>query len=381
MNAQEPREAPGERRHGADDGSRGRHNPPRERTGGAAPGSGAQAGDRHRNQSGAGAGRHQGGSSGDRYRDQGDRADRRSADDRPRSGGRRGDAARTGGRPNERDGGFRADRNRNGGGRGPAFRGGAQDRRARPHRDNDNAPARQHRDPEPDLPDDVAPDELDTSVRRDLHTLDRANAETVARHLVMAGRLVDTDPTAALAHARAARGRAGRVAAVREAAGISAYHAGEWAEALSELRAARRMAGGPGMLAVMADCERGLGRPERALDLARSEEARRLTGEAAIELNIVVAGARMDMGKYDAAVVTLQGKDLDPAKTGSAYARLFYVYAEALLAAGREREALEWFLNCAAADDSAETDAEERVAELSADGPGADGPAGTTGGE
>lgn len=218
---------------------------------------------------------------------------------------------------------------------------------------------------EPELPESVTPDELDKNVRRDLHTLDRAKAETVARHLVMAGRLVDEDPEAALRHARAARGRAGRVAAVREAVGISAYHAGEWAEALSELRAARRMGGGPGMLAVMADCERGLGRPERAVELARSEEARALTGDDAIELKMVVAGARMDMGRPDAAVVTLQGADLDPAKRGAAYARLFYVYADALLADGREREALQWFLNAAAADEDGGTDAEDRVSDLS----------------
>ncbi len=216
------------------------------------------------------------------------------------------------------------------------------------------------------MPDSVTADELDTAVRRDLRTLDRANAESVARHLVMAGRLVDEDPETALTHARAARERAGRIAAVREAVGISAYHAGEWAEALSELRAARRMGGGPGMLAVMADCERGLGRPERAVELARSDEARALAGDDAIELKIVVAGARMDMGRPDAAVVTLQGGDLDPAKTGSAYARLFYVYADALLKSDRRREALEWFLNSAAADEEGETDAEERVSELSA---------------
>lgn len=212
----------------------------------------------------------------------------------------------------------------------------------------------------------MTPDELDKSVRRDLRTLDRANSEAVARHLVMAGRLVDEDPAGALSHARAARDRAGRIAAVREAVGISAYHAGEWAEALSELRAARRMGGGPGMLAVMADCERGLGRPERAVELARSDEARALTGEDAIELKMVVAGARMDMGRADAAVVTLQGDDLDPSRTGSAYARLFYVYADALLVAGRRREALEWFLNSAAADEEGETDAEERVSDLTA---------------
>ncbi|MDN5760523.1 MAG: hypothetical protein L0H59_18715 [Tomitella sp.] len=221
---------------------------------------------------------------------------------------------------------------------------------------------------EPAIPETVTADELDKTVRRDLQSLDRKNAESVARHLVMAGTLVDSDPEAALAHARAARERAGRIAAVREAVGISAYHAGEWAESLSELRAARRMAGGPGLVAVMADCERGLGRPERAIELGRSDEARALTGDQAIELRIVVAGARMDLGKPDAAVVSLQGEDLDPSQTGSTHARLFYAYADALLAADRPREACEWFLNSASADVDGETDAEDRVAELSGDG-------------
>ncbi len=374
MNAQEPRDASGDRRRGADNGSRGRHAQPRDRAGEGAGRERTQRGDRGRDadrRAGDREGRTRGYPDGGRS---GFRSGGRAVGD-----GSRGDSMRSGGRAHGRDGG-RPDE-RGGGGRGAQYRAGGNERSGRPRHGNDNAAQRQRRDPEPALPDDATPEELDKSVQRDLHTLDRANAETVARHLVMAGRLVDTDPTAALEHARAARGRAGRVAAVREAAGISAYHAGEWAEALSELRAARRMAGGPGMLAVMADCERGLGRPERALELARSEEARRLTGEAAIELNIVVAGARMDMGKYDAAVVTLQGKDLDPAKTGSAYARLFYVYAEALRAAGRGREALEWFLNCAAADDEGETDAEQRVADLSAGGSGSETAAGAAGGE
>lgn len=202
-------------------------------------------------------------------------------------------------------------------------------------------------------------------MRRDLLSLDKSNAEAVARHLVMAAQLIDDDPQLALAHARAARGRAGRIAVVRETAGVTAYHAGEWAEALSELRAARRMAGGPGLLAVMADCERGLGRPERAIELGRSDEARELTGDDATELRIVVAGARMDLGQFDQAVVTLQTRDLEKSRTGSAAARLFYAYADALVAAGRVADGLEWFLNSAAADLEGETDAEERVAELS----------------
>lgn len=183
---------------------------------------------------------------------------------------------------------------------------------------------------------------------------------------MMAAELVGDDPQLALAHGRAARQRAGRIAVVRETAGVVAYHAGEWAEALSELRAARRMAGGAGLLALMADCERGLGRPERAVELARSPEARAMAGAEAIELRIVVAGARMDLGQYDQAVVTLQ-TDLDPARTGSAAARLFYSYADALGAAGRTEESVTWFLNAAAADLDGETDAEERAAELTGD--------------
>lgn len=182
----------------------------------------------------------------------------------------------------------------------------------------------------------------------------------------MATRLIEDDPELALEHARAARHRAGRIAVVRETAGVIAYHAGEWAEALSELRTARRMSGGSGLLAVMADCERGLGRPERAIELGRSDEARQLSGDEATELRIVVAGARMDLGQYDQAVVTLQTAELDPARIGPSSARLFYAYAEALLAAARSDEALTWFLNAASADAEGDTDAEERADELAA---------------
>lgn len=223
---------------------------------------------------------------------------------------------------------------------------------------------REFRERDPRLPDDVYASELDPEIRRDLVSLEKSSAETVARHLMMASRILLDDPALALEHARAARRRAARIAVVREAAGVAAYYAGEWSEALNELRTARRIGGGPGLLAMMADCERGLGRPERAIELARSEEARQLTGEQATELRIVIAGARMDLEQFDAAVVTLQTPELDPEKLGPVSARLFYVYAEALLGAGRTDEAVKWFLHSASADDE-ETDAEERAAELS----------------
>lgn len=206
-------------------------------------------------------------------------------------------------------------------------------------------------------------------VRRDLLGLRKEVADEVSQHLVAAGSLLEDDPERALAHARYARGKASRLSVVREAVGLAAYHAGEWTEAIAELRAARRMGGGPGHLAVMADAERALGRPERALELARGSEAAELDRAEAIELLIVAAGARRDLGEADAAVISLQVADLDEKKRDPWSPRLFYAYADALLGAGRRDEAVRWFLHAAEADDEELTDASERLAELGEEEP------------
>jgi tetratricopeptide (TPR) repeat protein len=194
--------------------------------------------------------------------------------------------------------------------------------------------------------------------------LDKSTADTVARHLVAAGELLDEDPQAALEHAQAARARSGRIAAVREAVGIAAYQCGDWAQALSEFRAARRMGSKSQLLPLIADCERGVGRPERAIELARSPEATQLTGDDADELRIVAAGARADLGQLEQALAVLSSPQPDPTRTGSTAARLFYAYAETLLALDRGDDALQWFIHAAAADIDGVTDAEDRVSEL-----------------
>jgi tetratricopeptide (TPR) repeat protein len=227
--------------------------------------------------------------------------------------------------------------------------------------DTDNGDARRD---VPQIPPDVEAKQLAPEIRRELSTLDRATAEAVARHLVAAGGLIDDDPEAALNHARAARARSGRIAAVREAVGIAAYQCGDWSQALAELRAARRMGSKSSLLALIADCERGLGRPERAIELTRGPEAAQLSGDDADELRIVAAGARADLGQLEQALTVLSTPALDPARTGSTAARLFYAYAEALLAVDRKDEALQWFLHSAAADVDGVTDAEDRVSEL-----------------
>jgi tetratricopeptide (TPR) repeat protein len=216
----------------------------------------------------------------------------------------------------------------------------------------------------PALSSDIEARQLSPEIRGELTTLDKNTADFVARHLVAAGELLDEDPEAALEHARAARARSGRIAAVREAVGIAAYRCGDWTQALAELRAARRMGSKSPLLPLIADCERGLGRPERAIELARSPEAGQLTGDDADELRIVIAGARADLGQNDQALAILSTPQLDPTQTGQTAARLFYAYAETLLALGKEEDALQWFINAAAADVEGVTDAEERITEL-----------------
>ncbi len=206
--------------------------------------------------------------------------------------------------------------------------------------------------------------ELDKDVRRELSSLSKETARTVGRHLVMVARLLDDDPDAAWEHALAARGRAARVAVVREAAGLAAYRSGRYAEALAELRTARRLTGSPEHLPIMADAERGLGRPERALAMAAAPEAAELDTAGRVEMLIVAAGARADLGQPEAAVVTLQVPQLRSTAKAPWVARLRSAYADALAAVGRDDEARRWLELAAAADETGETGAAERLEEL-----------------
>lgn len=214
------------------------------------------------------------------------------------------------------------------------------------------------------MPEEITGRELDRAVRAELRTLPQELAARVARHLVVVAELLDVDPELAYKHAKAVRDRASRVAVAREAAGLAAYATGRYAEALAELRAFTRMSGSHEHLAEMADCERGLGRPEKALDLAASPAAQQLEPDSRAELLIVASGARRDLGQDEAAVVVLQGPELNSRSRAPWVARLRYAYADALLGAGREDEARAWFARAAEIDDDGVTDAEERLAAL-----------------
>ncbi|MEU9044369.1 tetratricopeptide repeat protein [Kitasatospora sp. NPDC048343] len=201
-------------------------------------------------------------------------------------------------------------------------------------------------------------------MRQELKSLPKTLADDVARNLVMVARLLDGDAEEAYQYSRVALRLASRVPAVREAAGFASYMTQRYSEALTEFRAARRMTGRADLWPVMADCERGLGRPERALAMAGEPEVKQLDKSGQVEMRLVAAGARSDMEQFDAAVVTLQSPELASSSVQPWTARLRYAYAEALIAAGRGDEARDWFAKAAEADTDGTTNAAERLAEI-----------------
>jgi tetratricopeptide (TPR) repeat protein len=216
----------------------------------------------------------------------------------------------------------------------------------------------------PELPEEITGRELDRSVAGQLKGLPEKLAARVARHLAAAGMLIEEDPETAYQHTLAARARAARLAVVREATGEAAYAAGHYAEALAELRAAKRMNGATAYLPIMADCHRALGHPDQALKLAKSPSVANFAPEAKAEMTLVEAGARRDLGQFDAALRTLETAPLNSKSRAAWVVRLRYAYADTLLAAGQETDALAWFHRTQAIDGDQITDAAERADEL-----------------
>lgn len=267
-------------------------------------------------------------------RGEGQPSDRKPFDRKPRDGQSEGRASY------DRRSADRAPRDGQPGGRPPfANRGAARPPRPR---DGDNeAPRPRHDDPE--IPDTVAANQLDRAARAELKTLSKDNADWVARHLVVAGTLIDDDPELAHRHALAASRRAGRIAVVRESVGITAYAIGQFELALRELRTYRRISGRDDQLPLMVDSERGVGRPEKALELGRSVPRASLEPGVQVALAIAMSGARLDLGQADAALAELQIPQLDPERAYSWSPALFDAYATVLEDLGRTEEAEQWW--------------------------------------
>ena len=330
-------------------GGRGRDSSPR----------GGRRGGGNRGGGGSGSGGSGGRSGGSGY------AGRGSGSDDHRGGGDRNDRRSGSGDRNDRRSGS-GDRRQGGGDRrqGDGGRPGSGGRRFERRPEREPRTAEQQIYDGPPIPDGVLAKDLDKFARQQLQNIPEKLAEKVARHLVMAGTLLAEDPQLAHKHALAARARAMRNALVREAVGETAYACGLWAEALAEFRAARRMSGNGMYAPMMADCERALKRPDKAIAYDTPEIRSKLDDAGQIELSIVVAGARRDRGQVEEAIRLLETEPLHSRNRAPWVARLRYAYADSLLAAGRQAEAIEWFHRTVAVDGDGITDAADRVAEL-----------------
>ena len=225
----------------------------------------------------------------------------------------------------------------------------------------------------PEVPDDVTPKQLDRIALNELKTLSKENAEGVAKHLVMAARLIEDDPALAHQHAISAARRAGRIGVVRETLAITAYATEDYALALRELRTYRRITGRDDQLPMMVDSERGLGRPEKALELGRSVPRSSLAVPVQVELAIAMSGARLDLGNAEAALSELEIPQLNPATAFSYSPGLFDAYAAVLEELGRNDEAAVWYARAEVAadalDESDDDDEEIEVVEEELDLP------------
>ena len=307
---------------------------------------------------GDGAGRSRGGS-GDARRFGGPRGERSGDGPRgPRAGGDRrqsgagssrgGFEGRRGGERREGAGGERRDRRS--ASSSPRWEGRGQDRterterRERPaHNPRDlRAANRVDQERSPDIDADVTVQELDRGTLKEVNGLDERPASWVAKHLVMAGRYIDLDPALAFQHALAASRKGGRLSRVREAVALTAYAAGEYADALREFRTYRRMTGDDTHVAAQVDSERALGRPAKALQLAAEIDTARLDRAARVELAMVVSGIREDAGDLQGAHDALQIPELDRRRGYPFSPRLFQRQADVLLLLGRADEARLW---------------------------------------
>ena len=205
---------------------------------------------------------------------------------------------------------------------------------------------------EPIVPDEVTPNDLNAAARNQLKTLSKENAEAVARHLAMAAEVIDADPELAHRHAIAATRRAGRIGVVRETAAITAYAIGDYALALRELRTYRRISGSDDQIALMVDSERGVGRPDRALEVGRAVDRSTLAPSVRVELAIAMSGARLDLGENERALQELDIPELDPDRAFEWSPSLFAARAAVLEELGRDDEALEWQRRAEVAEDA-----------------------------
>ncbi|NEG70246.1 midas domain-containing protein [Bifidobacterium choloepi] len=163
-------------------------------------------------------------------------------------------------------------------------------------------PYTDRRQGEPKMPAGLEWSMLSKDERERLRGLSKEHAENIGLHILAAFTLEESDPDWALAHAKWAAQQASRIDFTRETLALVSYRQGDYKLALREFKTAYRMNGYLDYLPFIADCERGLGEPKKAIELAQSDDAKKLQGEAKVEMFLVYAGALADLEMWNQAI-------------------------------------------------------------------------------
>ena len=172
------------------------------------------------------------------------------------------------------------------------------------------------------------------------------------------------DTGGALSEGLKAKQLSPRSGSVREVLGLAYYGQERWQEALTEMKAYRRMTDRVDQNHIIADCLRAMGRPAEAVPLAEEELRSKIPNEAKAEAVIVAASALADQGRYPEALAFLARARTREDVAEDYTLRLWYVRGDILARAGRREEAAIEFRKVMRHDPGA-FDAAERLADLS----------------
>ena len=194
---------------------------------------------------------------------------------------------------------------------------------------------------EPKMPKGLEYSMLSKESRERLRGLSKEHSENIGLHILAAYALEEEDPKLALEHAQWAAKQASRIDFSRETLAFIAYRQGDYKLAAREFRTAMRMNGYLDYLPFIADCERGMGNLDKALEICMSDDAKSVVGEVKAELFLVYAGVLADTNRIDKAIELVHVMGRSKGLPGEYRMRAIQAEQYFLEEAGRSDEAIE----------------------------------------
>ncbi|MBQ5500124.1 MAG: helicase, partial [Aeriscardovia sp.] len=191
---------------------------------------------------------------------------------------------------------------------------------------------------EPALPKGLSWDMLSSSDKDALRSLSREHAENVGLHILAAYELEGEDLPLALEHAKWAASNASRIDIARECLALMAYRSQDFKTALKEFLTVRRLNGESDWIPFIADCYRGLGEPQKAIETIRKESPD-ASAESKLEMMLVMAGAFADLKDTERALKIIRSMKALPGLPLSYRLRACEAEQTFLFMAGKKKEA------------------------------------------